>query len=283
MSTAPHIEGRLHRYLLGRLPEHERLEFEERLLADEDLDEELLVTTDEIIDAYLDGALSPDDRLRFETEFLASPEHRERLALIRALRSAVEQASEKGEAGKGSLSTFAPRRRRWLVLAAAAVVLVAAGGGLVLLAPRSPEGVAVREPTPNPQLIQSTRSPPRTEPESSPSAPSRTDAAVVVRMPRDSRTPVSVPLSPQTQKVRVEIAVNEVSPSFDVALRTAEGREVWRAEGLAPKAPGKPLILTLPAVIFASSDRYTLRVQGERLRDVVTPMDEYEVHVVRER
>src|SRR6266545_3283085 len=83
-------DDELVQYLLGRMPEQERLELEERLFTDEELDEELLATTDDLIRAYLAGELSEADRARFETHFLASPENREHADLMRDVLHAVE-------------------------------------------------------------------------------------------------------------------------------------------------------------------------------------------------
>jgi hypothetical protein len=104
----------------------------------------------------------------------------------------------------------------------------------------------------------------------------------VVRLPRKPGGAVDVRLSPSTRTLRVEVPVDQDSLSFDAAVLAVDGTAVWRAEGLAPAASGQPLVLEVPARIFAF-DRYTLRVEGESLRTAVAPVLEHHLHVVRER
>ena len=85
-------EGRewMVQYLLGELQDEEELaRFEQRLLADEKLYEELLIAEDELMEAYLCGELSAADKARFEEHFLASPRRRERVENLRALREVL--------------------------------------------------------------------------------------------------------------------------------------------------------------------------------------------------
>src|SRR5437867_10404414 len=77
-------------YLLGELrDDEERARFEQRLLADEKLYEELLIAEDELMEAYLSGELSAGDKARFEEPFLASPRRRERVENLSALREVL--------------------------------------------------------------------------------------------------------------------------------------------------------------------------------------------------
>jgi hypothetical protein len=66
-------------YLLGKLPSDTQAAFEERLLVDAELYEELLVTEDELIDQYVTGSLSKDERHDFETHFLITAERQSKL------------------------------------------------------------------------------------------------------------------------------------------------------------------------------------------------------------
>jgi anti-sigma factor RsiW len=91
MSAVPTQERTLVAYLLGRLPEEEQVELEERYMEEDDLHEELLATADDLIHAYLDDGLSAGDRERFETYFLASPRRRQRLAFVRGLLAALDR------------------------------------------------------------------------------------------------------------------------------------------------------------------------------------------------
>jgi len=278
MSTSLETERRLLEYLLGRMSEEERVELEERLFGEDDLDEELLATTDDLIHAYLSGALSSDDRVRFEAHVLASPDHRERLAFVRDLLSAMERMSEEG-VGAAAARAASPSRP-WGPWGLAAAVFVATG--FLVLLTRRPSGQGIQEATASPRPMESARPSAEPRPESPKPQTPRPDPVRVVRLPRNSAAPVRLFLSPDTRVVHVEVAVDEGSPSFGAAVHAADGRELWRAEGLAPSASGKPLLLTIPARIFAPG-RYALRVEGEPLREAVTPVLEYDLRVVRER
>ena len=107
-------------------------------------------------------------------------------------------------------------------------------------------------------------------------------AVRVVRLPGKSGAQVNVHLPPSTRAVRLEVAVDQDSLSFDAAVLAVDGTAVWRAEGLAPSTPGGPLVLEVRAEVFASG-RYTVRVEGESLRGAAAPILEYRLRVVRER
>jgi hypothetical protein len=262
MSLLQEVDPRLVDYLLGRLPDAERVELEGRLFADAELDEQLVATTDDLIQAYLTGVLSEDDRRRFESHFLAAPDHRERLVVMKHL-----------------LATRAPAiARPWRAWALAALLVLALASLTFLLlrpAPLGEQRAEVSPPVPAPPEVSAP----------SPSVPPRQQAATasdtirIVRLPRTTARAVAVELAPDTRVVRLQVPVNDRSPSFDVSVRNADGREVWRAEGVTSPA-GQPLDLEVPVTVMASG-AYTLRVEGEALRDEEPPVLEYRLQVGR--
>ena len=82
-------ERQICQYLLGKLGVEEQQRFEEQLMTQESLFDELMVLEDELIDEYLKGTLSPVDRTDFEKHFLATPERRQKLQFAQALRKHV--------------------------------------------------------------------------------------------------------------------------------------------------------------------------------------------------
>ena len=74
----------LRRYLLGALDEEARQGVERRLMAEEELFEELLVVEEELTDQYLNEELSADERRGFEGYFLSTPERRRKLRFAKA-------------------------------------------------------------------------------------------------------------------------------------------------------------------------------------------------------
>jgi hypothetical protein len=275
-SLAP--DDRLVEYLLGRMSEEERLELRERLFRDEDLDEELLATSDELVRAYLAGELPEEDRSRFETHFLGSPENREHLALMRDVLAAVDRVAEEHlPAVAGRPAASVPRSRGWA--AAAAAILLAVGLVVVVAVRRIGQGETRATASP----LQTVPAMPsaRTTPESPMPRVPPPATARVVRFHGRSGTQVTVRLSPSIRAVRMELTVDPESLSFDAAVLAADGTPVWRAER-APSVRGQPLVLEVPAQVFASG-RYTLRVEGESLRVRAAPILEYRLQVVRER
>jgi hypothetical protein len=104
-----------------------------------------------------------------------------------------------------------------------------------------------------------------------------------VRVPHDSQPALVVRLSEHTRLVRLQVAVDDKSPSFDATVRSANGAEVWKAEGLAPPL-GELLVLDVPAKLLAgkAGAAYVLRVVGESLREDAPRVLEYRLHVERE-
>lgn len=283
MNPAALDERTLVEYLLGRLPEPDRTHIDERLFTDEALEEELMATADDLIHAYLKGVLSAEDRGHFETHFLAVPRHQQRLAFVRDLGLAVEQVNlEDGRKTTGRIPGAVPIWEQLWPAAAALVLLLAAmlfvltrpvgnqrHAGTALDPPRSPTLPAVRpEPTPS-------AAPPQV-------AVPQGSTVRVVRLPLQAGAPVRVALSESTRLVQVEVAVPEGPPSYDAVLRGLDGTDAWRTESLPPPTSGRRLIFSVPAEVFRV-DSYTLRVEGEPLRDATPPVLEYRVRIVRER
>jgi len=262
-------EARLVDYLLGRLPQAERMEIDSRLFTEDDFNDELLATLDDLVHAYLAGALSQEDRARFEAEILSSPRHRQRLVFMKELLSAVHRSPEE-----------AVPLRPWLLVAAAAVL--AAVGTLIALGPRTGERPMDRAAVSTPAPV-SASAPPQAEPSPLPRPSAEASAVRRVRLPAPPASAVDLALTSQTRTVRLELDVREERPGFDAVIRTADGTPIWRARGIPPPEPGRPLVLAVPATLLGSG-RYRLRVEGESLRDSIQPSPlvfEYDLRVTR--
>lgn len=74
-------------YLLGTLEADRRTEFEERILSDPDVYEELLVNEEELVDQYVTGSLSTLEKHQFETHFLITAERQKDLRFGRLLKT----------------------------------------------------------------------------------------------------------------------------------------------------------------------------------------------------
>lgn len=267
--TAGAEERALIDYLLGRMPEEQRAELENRLFLDEALDEALLATTDDLIDEYLRGRLKEEERRRFENYFLSSPEHRRRLEWMKGLLSVI---------GRRPAPSRRPARPVLPMLAAAAGLAAVAA----LVATRDPHrpraAQTVMAPTPMPTTRPSNET---GQPSLAPPLRSSPNPVHTVRLARGATAPVTVTLAAETRTVRLEVTVDGDSPSYDAMIRTADGREVWRAEGLVPRSAGAPLTLSVPSRLLRAS-AYALRVEGEVLRDGPAVTFEYPLRVIHE-
>lgn len=274
MSSAFEQDDELIHYLLGRASESERAEVESRLFTDEDFNDEVLATADDLIDAYLAGTLSPEDRACFETDFLSVPHHRQRLEFMRDFGSALERAPRAAPATVDSHGPPARRRREWWLVAAVAVLAV--GALLTAFALRT------REPGQRTAGGMSASAPPAEPTPRDSKHPASDDVRRIVLSP--SRGAVDVLLRRGTSAVRLEVEVREERPSYEATLRAQDGRVVWRVRGLPPVESGRPVIVTLPARVLVA-DAYTLRIEGESLRDGAQPEPlalEYRLRVIRE-
>jgi hypothetical protein len=115
----------LRRYVLGALPEEERLKLEEQLISDERLFEGLGPLEHELMEEYLEGTLPEGDRRLFESRFLADPEHRQRLDFMRLVKQkAARPAASPSPAAPASpmAGRPAPTFYVWGRFAAAAVL-----------------------------------------------------------------------------------------------------------------------------------------------------------------
>ena len=100
-------EKLLRRYLLGELNEQEQLAVEERVFADEDSYQQLVVLEDELRYDYAQGVLAPKQRERFEQRFLQEAGSTERVQLAKVVlnqlfeRAARESAAQPVVAKQG--------------------------------------------------------------------------------------------------------------------------------------------------------------------------------------
>lgn len=96
--------GLISRYLLGRLPEDELEQLEERMMADSELFDQVLLAEDEMVEAYVNGDLPESDVADFRASFLSTAEGRQQVAYAKALREHVESVptSRAGDDAGGS-------------------------------------------------------------------------------------------------------------------------------------------------------------------------------------
>lgn len=82
-------------YLLGDLPENERLRLEEEFFRNDEAFESLKALEDELAYDYAQGTLSDIQRKQFEQRFLQSPQQSTRIALAQAVLESVANVAAK--------------------------------------------------------------------------------------------------------------------------------------------------------------------------------------------
>jgi hypothetical protein len=117
-------------YLLGTVDGECRTQFEEQILFDSAIYEELLVVEQELIEQYLSGVLPAHEKQQFETHFLVTAERQKNLRFGQLLRQyvashpdSVEQARKTAPA-KNPPSGSARFGGPVLVIAAAVLALL---------------------------------------------------------------------------------------------------------------------------------------------------------------
>jgi anti-sigma factor RsiW len=75
----PEKERQIIMYLLGDLAATDQQRFEEQLMVDDELADQLTLVEDELVDDYALGRLSEHERKRFESHFLKAPDRKRKL------------------------------------------------------------------------------------------------------------------------------------------------------------------------------------------------------------
>jgi CHAT domain-containing protein len=132
MAQEPNNQEAIRKYLLGELDEPQRQAFEERLISDETVLEELEIVEDELIDAYLNDELKMEDKVQFVSFFLSSPERRDQLRFGRAFRGYVAShpSASRIHESKPAFWSQLLRSPARIIVYALVIAAVAVGGWL---------------------------------------------------------------------------------------------------------------------------------------------------------
>ena len=102
-------EKLLIQYLLGNLPEEQRLQVEGEFLSDDQRYERLLALENELFYDYAQNKLSPGEREQFEKQFLSSEQNRKRVMIASALAHKMSESASFETTEKGCCSRSATR------------------------------------------------------------------------------------------------------------------------------------------------------------------------------
>ena len=131
MDYKPVDGSQIKAYLLGELVEEARLEFEKRMMTDNDLYNQVVMAEDELVEEYALGRLSGKEKESFEANFLSTREGREQLSLTSNL---IKYASMKESEPAGDQVQPLKRKQSFFTTyagrLAAAIIILAAGLGV---------------------------------------------------------------------------------------------------------------------------------------------------------
>ncbi|MEZ5344175.1 MAG: hypothetical protein R2681_01350 [Pyrinomonadaceae bacterium] len=132
----------LKRFLYGELPEDERFEFEQKVVSDASVFEEVKAFEDDLIERYVRGWMDPAQMSEFELKFLTTGKRRERVEFSRVLIDKVfnlkkPEISAAIQTAAAANNSFAEKIRAFLfdpkiaLTAASAIAALAFGGWIV--------------------------------------------------------------------------------------------------------------------------------------------------------
>jgi hypothetical protein len=277
-------------YLLGKLPEEEQAQVEDRAFADADYLGALEGAEADLIDSYVRDELSQTERRQFERRFLASPQRRSKVEHARALARVAAESKASQSVVPQRLSAWqglVNLMRGWnpaLQFAAGMAVLIFISGvswltmqnttmrSRVTALEAQRRDMESRERSLQQQLVdERTRAGGLTAqaPKQPPSEATRAPLlASLVFMPGLSRaqTPVqqlALNSSAQLAHVEIQLESRDEYPRFRAELRTKRGEEVLVRGNLARRrtAAGMAVVFDIPATALPAGD-YELALKG---------------------
>lgn len=138
MAVSEHDQTRIRDYLLGQLQDEELVKIEERLMIEDDLQEELEISKGELIEEYCAGELNRQEHSWFGSRYLATKEGREHHVLTLALECLQRPAPAPKKLTLGERIKSLFKNPPW-ALATASLALVVVIGALFFI--RQPRGV----------------------------------------------------------------------------------------------------------------------------------------------
>lgn len=248
----------IRKYLLGQTSEAERLDLEERLLADDDTYEELLIVENELTDEYLRGRLSQTELKNFETHFLLAPSRQEKLRFARAvqehLSTHVPAKKVIATPRKSSLPGFLAFRNPVLsyALGIAVVLLVVGISWLVLRNSTSPRSTIALTLTPG-----LTRS--------------------------ESSVQNSVRIPPTADIVRLQLLLTEDGSyqAYNAVLQSSDGRTVAKQPAHSSESiNGRRVVaVELPSTLLPAGE-YRIKLSGVFTANETVDLESYSFKVV---
>lgn len=265
------------RYLLGKLPEQELVQFEAQCFEDDDLFHEVTGLENDLIHSYLRGELSNSEREEFEKGYLISPARRRKVEFAQALEqdlfgsNELQGPSEEHQLLSGGAApayfAFQNRAMRFVSVGAALVAMVAITWLLIINHKLNGELGQMRA-----QQAELQRAQQEMEAKL---------AAVTARLQEKERLPIAFNLAPGLSRsgdavkqlvIPPEIRSIDLNlyleddkyPVYRASLETLAGKSIWRKAGLksGPDSQGRQIILlSIPSDTVKNGD-YIVKLDG---------------------
>lgn len=306
------IEEDARRFLLGRMTDAERADFEREFLSEDgDSFDVVCVVEDELIEAFHRGLLSADDRKAFAAEFLESRVRHRRVRLHGELLRRLDAERDNPPAVEARAGFFASlvglfAKPQFALGAMAAVILIAAIVLIVSLRDRDGEIVKVETPSPvvsaspsgsppaiavpapsvappmTPTAAANTTATPSPTTKASPEKPARPVVATLVLLPglsRSSGATGQLSLGPETKSVRLRLNLESRDyQHYRAEIADQDGNVIARTGKLTARA------LHVDASFSASGLRsgdYLVKLYGFAADGSEEPAADYQMRVNR--
>jgi hypothetical protein len=292
LSRQNNQENSAMRYVLGTLPDAERVRLEERYFSDDTEFEEIEIAEEELIDRYIRGELSRSDCSAFEQAIARSPRLMERVEFAKLFAEKLRVAeapvkAEKTNWWEGLFGFSHPSRGSRLAFAFSMLLVLVAGGALsvgwfqlraesrrlaaqkAFLDQRQRELVQQSQPTP----FETPVPPQETAPE--------TNGAVVLL----TLSPGATRSTGGANNLRIESETSEVEltlklrhtdySSYRVTINSPTRKDIFSKSGLKPRGP--ILTFRVPAEHLQQGDYYVSLSGGPANESV----DDYPFRVIK--
>jgi hypothetical protein len=290
-------------YLLGSLPENERLTIDEQLLIDDEFAERMALSESVLIDEFVAKRLDSEEREKFVTRFLVTADRRQALQLSASLQDfaardlPVAEIQVSGPSWREKLSAYFAFNspRGWVGAGSLAILILVVG--LIWFASRQREQNQLIAQNENPSVPSPTVAPspittpsPNATPSISqvpPDSPAPPTVASFVLLPGAVRaggdmTRVVIP-GGERDTVRLSLVLETPADgSYLAELVTAEGQKVLVRPNLKPVRNGQiKIVLTIPARVLHSRD-YQIKLSHKSANGPVESVGRYYFRALEE-
>ena len=259
----------LRRYVLGAATDEECDAIEREYFDRADAADRVSAAEDDLIDDYLSGRLDGSERPRFERHYLSTPNHRRRVAIVRALKNAASTGQPVGVRRPASVW--------WTIASVAAALVILISGAMWMTRSRSGSTDVLVEKSAQPAAPSASaasgsadrRAPAADRPAAAPAAPPPAPVVVAVSISpilvRGDSEPAALTMSGEVDIVRLHLNSQTNEPRLGrghAIVRTVAGREVWRGPAVEVKETSEELArVDIPAPALPPDD-YVVELFG---------------------